>query len=75
MAAVATRRKEKTCTTKKKRTHLTPTALLMEGHYVQNPCRGHFERNDSWLLKNSFLMKFAKMKLRQDTLQTTILIF
>ena len=22
------------------RIHLTPTGLLMEGHYTQNPCRG-----------------------------------
>jgi hypothetical protein len=27
------------------REHLTPTGLLMEGRYTQNPCAWHFERD------------------------------
>jgi hypothetical protein len=38
MATVATRREEKKPVQRKnKRTDLTPTGLLMEGHYTQNP--------------------------------------
>jgi hypothetical protein len=37
MATVATRREKKTLSNEKnKRTDLTPTGLLMEGHYTQN---------------------------------------
>jgi hypothetical protein len=38
MATVATRREKKTLSNEKnKRTDLTPTGLLMEGHFAQNP--------------------------------------
>ena len=41
MATVATRREEKNPVQRKnKRTDLTPTGLLMEGHFAQNPYRG-----------------------------------
>jgi hypothetical protein len=48
MATVATRREKKLCPRKKPGTNyepripLTPTGLLMEGHFTQNACRGIF---------------------------------
>ena len=40
MATGPTRREEKPCPTKRKRIDLTPTGLLMEGVYTQNPAQG-----------------------------------
>jgi len=54
MATVATRREKKTLSNEKnKRTDLTPTGLLMEGHYTQNAPAKAFECNGEWVLKKS----------------------
>src|ERR1017187_2823473 len=45
VATVATRRGRKNLVQRKnKRTHLTPTGLLMEGDYTQNPAVGEMAR-------------------------------
>jgi hypothetical protein len=49
VATVATRLgKKRNDSPKPRRIDLTPTGLLMEGHYTQNPCSGHFEGNRSF---------------------------
>src|SRR6202158_2997368 len=44
VATVATRREKNLVQRKNKRTHLTPTGLLMEGDSAQNPWPDHSER-------------------------------
>src|SRR5580692_7118618 len=59
MATVATRREKNFSLRKRKETHyeprisLTPTGLLMEGHFTQNPYRGDFERNRDVSITNT----------------------